>query len=1491
MSAIGARYRRLATLSEGAGRVTVTAQDRLLGLPRVLKLAVEGTPAAVLLRAEADRLAALHHPGLVGLVDRLEGVTGLDPGGPVSGFAMAWIDGEPLGRGLAELPLPARLQAFGALVEVVEYLHRCGLLHLDIKPGNVLRGRTGVWVLDLGTARPVHAGPGEAGGTLGYAAPEVLQGHAAGPAADTFSLGALLYELLTGERPYGEVSGGALRQAVLEGAVIPLRARRPDLPPALGRLVDAMLAVAVTDRPGEGVPLRDALAEAGIPVPPPRGAPPFAGREEELARLTMALRRPGQTVVVVGPQGSGRRRLVGELVARGELRCLDLSGHEDPTPLLERLAGAPHEVGALAQQGGLTLVMGHHRARSEELAARIEGPLAAMTQAGARALWTAERDLPGAVSVPVGPLEPGGIIALGQFYGQPVSWRLSQLLGRTGGWPGALVRALSAEPLDVPPALDDAWQVLAGLPEGTPADLLERLPADVVVHLPALVSAGLARRDAAGRLFVVRPARTLPADPALREVLLRLSDAPGTDPLWGRLVRARLDLPVALAPLLPSRLELPADRLAELADLAELQSARGDPDAWRILAAVHLRMGDASATLADLNRIGDPDPIDHFLRASACRRCGQTQQAQQILEAHGQDMPVREALLERARCALALRDLDDVGARVEQLLALPGGRNDPDARLVQALWLDVRWKAGLSTPGVDELDAWVAAHPDLGSDGLRGPLGRLAEARGDLDAAHLHLLAAVRYTDREGFPRPAIGSRVNLAEFLVRRQRPVEARRTLEQALLLARRAHEHLLTAQVVHNLARIDLRAGRLPDVRAHLAEYDRLVRGVSLPEVHLRGALNRAWLMLLDGAPGPALEELDRAPTVRVSPDGLAQREHLRAWALLELDRPDEALAAFPQGPDRTREIAFGAQAEVLRGRAHLALGRRHLAAARAALPGEEPDSVQTATGQVLLAWAGEDLDPDSFPDRRQALVAAARHLRGAASERAVRLRERLLDGPGANLDGIVALTEAMHDPRAFPQALARLVREALGAHRVLIMLRVPGLGHQLGYTELSGAQAAGIGREVMLRIQHPDDVWLSGDAFADIELRESSQTVQTFELKSLLAVAIPRGDRAVGALYVDDMYRANRFGAEDVDLLRRLAGAVGRMIPLMRGEVGPELPEPIDVLGVLVANPAHQRQLTEALEMLDARTEGNVLITGPTGAGKSVLARRMAQEVLGCTGVEVVVLRKADPQMLITQLMGSKRGEFTGATDREGAITRCLRERKALFLDEVQNLDEAGQQILLPLLDLPRSFGGLTGSARPLGGPLHILLGTNHDVSGARTFDVFRSDLWFRMSRAHLHLPALAERGEEVVYRYLARMLESRGAPPPEDLLETSALYRVTHGPWPGNLRELDAFADRLVVLATNRGRRLADEDLATLRLAEDHPPRPEGDEPGPRRDSVEGLVIRHVLTVLRKHEWTQKAAAEELGWNAPALNKFLKRHGLLDEVRRRRTGPP
>jgi DNA-binding NtrC family response regulator len=354
---------------------------------------------------------------------------------------------------------------------------------------------------------------------------------------------------------------------------------------------------------------------------------------------------------------------------------------------------------------------------------------------------------------------------------------------------------------------------------------------------------------------------------------------------------------------------------------------------------------------------------------------------------------------------------------------------------------------------------------------------------------------------------------------------------------------------------------------------------------------------------------------------------------------------------------------------------------------------------------------------------------------------------------------------------------------------------------------------------------------------------------------------------------------------VAILKRLAAGVGRMLPMLSlGRRGQVFAEPQELLGVLLSNPAQIADLEESLSMLRGRSQSNLLISGPTGAGKSVMARRVARDVLGLEDVEAVVLRVGDPQFLITQLTGAKKGEYTGATDREGAIQRCLRLKRALFLDEVQNLDEAGQQILLPLLELPeRYFGGLTASSAPLGQDLHIILGTNAEVGRGRWAERFREDLWYRMSAVHLALPPLRDRGPQAIYLYLASMLAAQEAGRPEEVFDVAALHRVTSWEWPGNLRQLQRFAERAAHLHRSTGQALRSEQLARLGL-EDEALESAIDVDA---EGIDQAVVDTVWQALRRNAFVQSKAATDLHMNPSRLNKFLKRHNLLDEVARQR----
>jgi DNA-binding NtrC family response regulator len=325
---------------------------------------------------------------------------------------------------------------------------------------------------------------------------------------------------------------------------------------------------------------------------------------------------------------------------------------------------------------------------------------------------------------------------------------------------------------------------------------------------------------------------------------------------------------------------------------------------------------------------------------------------------------------------------------------------------------------------------------------------------------------------------------------------------------------------------------------------------------------------------------------------------------------------------------------------------------------------------------------------------------------------------------------------------------------------------------------------------------------------------------------------------------------------------------------------------EVLGV-IGRPEEVVALETTVALLDPTRSNNLLLTGPTGAGKRVFAERLVRERLGLEGLEEVVLRRTDPQMLVSLLMGTRRGEFTGAVDQAGAIQRALHGRKALLLDELHTLDRVGQEILLPLLELPRRrFGGLLRSSHEIDGPLQIILATNVDVSGSKWRDRFRSDLWFRMSQLHVHLPSLAERGPEATAAYFERMLAEEGFDDPEEVLEPRAMYQLLAQPWEGNLRELHAAVRRLARFRRQQDRRLTADDLPRIAVGAEIP----SIAPFGSRDVLETLELNAVIEALRRCDWNQSAAAEHLAISKYRLHRILQKHDLIDWVRgRRKTG--
>jgi serine/threonine protein kinase len=170
-------------------------------------------------RREARVAAQLSHPNLVHLYD-----FGTEDERPF--LVSEWIDGPDLHE-LRRSATPIDAEALAAdLLSALDYIHRAGIVHRDVKPSNVMLDRAGAAALtDFGLARghayTVLTKPGQVLGTLDYIAPEVIQGQEATPATDVYALGCLVYECVTGTAPFSD-------RGVFEVAVAHLEEEPPD---------------------------------------------------------------------------------------------------------------------------------------------------------------------------------------------------------------------------------------------------------------------------------------------------------------------------------------------------------------------------------------------------------------------------------------------------------------------------------------------------------------------------------------------------------------------------------------------------------------------------------------------------------------------------------------------------------------------------------------------------------------------------------------------------------------------------------------------------------------------------------------------------------------------------------------------------------------------------------------------------------------------------------------------------------------------------------------------------------------------------------------------------------------------------------------------------------------------------------------------------------------------------------------------------------------
>lgn len=390
--------------------------------------------------------------------------------------------------------------------------------------------------------------------------------------------------------------------------------------------------------------------------------------------------------------------------------------------------------------------------------------------------------------------------------------------------------------------------------------------------------------------------------------------------------------------------------------------------------------------------------------------------------------------------------------------------------------------------------------------------------------------------------------------------------------------------------------------------------------------------------------------------------------------------------------------------------------------------------------------------------------------------------------------------------------------------------------------------------------------------------------TFQTLSVFCLPILMRGEAKGVLYLDNSYLEDESEAIDRDIVlrvsRHLSTSIERIFHYSE-TIEADRSRAAGALSIGEGEGSSDRIVSgspvmESLLALSdqvAVSDATVLITGETGVGKELLARRIHETSRRKDGPFVVVNLASAPETLVeSELFGHEKGAFTGA-DRQKPGRVELAHRGTLFIDEIGDVPGSAQVKLLRVLQ-EKNFERV-GGIRTILSDFRLVAATNRDLVREVASGNFRQDLYFRLNVVQLQLPPLRDRGEDVIelageflkhysrkyHRVLPALTEE----------DTKALMAYQ---WPGNVRELKNVMERAAILSS--------QDRLQLNL-----PAPSGSLPDrgssfsdiPTMDDLQRRYIRHVLEFTGGRLGGPGGAAEVLGMKRTTLQARMKKLGI------------
>jgi DNA-binding NtrC family response regulator len=357
--------------------------------------------------------------------------------------------------------------------------------------------------------------------------------------------------------------------------------------------------------------------------------------------------------------------------------------------------------------------------------------------------------------------------------------------------------------------------------------------------------------------------------------------------------------------------------------------------------------------------------------------------------------------------------------------------------------------------------------------------------------------------------------------------------------------------------------------------------------------------------------------------------------------------------------------------------------------------------------------------------------------------------------------------------------------------------------------------------------------------------------------------------------------------DLEVFRSVVNRAAEAVLLRHEapEVGGELVQHDGFEGIIAGSEPMRRILHTVTTV--APSQIPVLITGESGTGKELIARAL-HEHSKRAGRKFVAFNCAGQaeSLLEDELFGHVRGAFTGADkDREGVFEYA--DKGTLFLDEIGDMPLSMQAKLLRVLET----GELVrlGSNAPRTTDVRFVSATNKDLRALAREGRFREDLYFRINGAHIHLPPLRDRREDIpriVRHAIARFAGELAPEAPVPGITDAALMRLTAFAWPGNVRQLLNVVQNMTVTAIGEAGSGGSVTLDVRHIPEDIREEEGAAEPGEGSGvgslagtSLEQLEKRAIRETLRLTGGNREQAAKLLGIGERTLYRKLKEYNL------------